>query len=90
MKKLRFSFRFFSRFFAALNREAALDSFRNVMAVVGVGAILGDFITMNPWFVAPCFALLFFVWFADYARHDFSAVELARAEACALELKEAK
>lgn len=61
-----------SRFVRTLNREAALDSLRNVLAVVGLGTILGDFATMRYWMVLPCATVAFLVWLIDYHRHDFS------------------
>ena len=52
-----------------LNREAAIDSARNVFAVLGVGTVLGDFSVMRVWMLALCVPLLIAVWFADYLRH---------------------
>jgi len=54
-----------------LQREAALDSVRNVLAVLGVGTLLGDFFTMRWFYVFPALALLGLVWYVDYWRHDF-------------------
>jgi hypothetical protein len=52
-----------------IHREAALDSLRNVLAVVGGATILADFDTMKIWFVLPMFVLAFLIWFLDYERH---------------------
>jgi hypothetical protein len=57
-------------FLRSLNRDAALDSMRNILAVIGAGAILGDFLTMRWYFVLPAFAFACAVWYADYLRHD--------------------
>jgi hypothetical protein len=55
--------------FYALNREAALDSVRNVLMVIGAGTVLGDFATMR-WFAAlPCACVAFAIWYIDYLRH---------------------
>lgn len=82
MKQIRSVYRFFS----LLDRDAALDSLRNVLAILGLGTILADFSTMRAWFIAPAAALFFAVWLIDYLRHDFTAVELARADSCRKEL----
>lgn len=66
---LKFSFTWGRKFLRSLHREAALDSLRNVMAVVGLGTVIGDFATMRLWMVLPCLSLAFLVWFADYQRH---------------------
>jgi ABC-type maltose transport system permease subunit len=52
-----------------LHREAALDSIRNVLAVVGGATILADFTTIKIWLVAPMLAFAFLIWFLDYERH---------------------
>jgi hypothetical protein len=52
-----------------LDREAAMDSFRNVLAVIGAGAVLADFGTMRLWLAAPCLAAFVLTWYADYLRH---------------------
>jgi hypothetical protein len=52
-----------------LHREAAIDSIRNVLAVVGAATILADFDTMKVWFIVPMLGFLFLVWFLDYERH---------------------
>jgi hypothetical protein len=53
-----------------LNQEAAIDSMRNVLAVLGLGLLIGDFATMRLPYVIPGSALLIAVWYADYLRHD--------------------
>lgn len=52
-----------------LHREAALDSLRNVLAVVGAATILADFSTIKAWFIPPMLGLAFLIWFLDYERH---------------------
>jgi len=52
-----------------LDRTAAIDSFKNVMAVIGVGTILADFGTMRVWMAAPCAIIAILVWYGDYLRH---------------------
>lgn len=52
-----------------LHREAALDSLRNVLAMVGGATILADFGTMKAWLLLPMFVLAFLVWLLDYERH---------------------
>ena len=56
-------------FFRTLHRGAALDSLRNVLAIIGVSTVLADFSTMRLWFVVPAISVLFGVWFLDYRRH---------------------
>jgi hypothetical protein len=56
-----------------LNQEAAIDSMRNVLAVLGLGLLIGDFATMRLPYVIPGFTLLIAVWYADYLRHDLPA-----------------
>ncbi len=56
-----------------LNQEAAIDSMRNVLAVLGLGLLIGDFATMRLPYVIPGVALLIAVWYADYLRHDLPA-----------------
>jgi len=51
------------------HREAALDSLRNVLAIVGGATILADFGTMKAWLLLPMSGLAFLVWFLDYERH---------------------
>lgn len=52
-----------------LHREAALDSLRNVLAVVGGATILADFATIKMWLILPMLAVAFLIWFLDYERH---------------------
>lgn len=52
-----------------LHREAALDSLRNVLAVVGGATILADFTTIKAWLIAPMLVIAFLIWFLDYERH---------------------
>jgi len=52
-----------------LDRAAAIDSFKNVCAVIGVGTILADFGTMRVWMAAPCVLVAGLAWYADYMRH---------------------
>jgi len=53
----------------SLNRDAAVDSARNVLAVLGVGTVLADFGTMRVWLLLPCAVALLGTWYADYLRH---------------------
>jgi hypothetical protein len=55
--------------FRALDRAAAMDSVRNVLAVIGVGTVLADFGTMKLWMAVPCMAVAFLGWYGDYLRH---------------------
>jgi hypothetical protein len=57
------------RFVAELDREAARDSARNVLAVVGFGTVIGDFATMRVWMALPMAAVAAGVWYIDYMRH---------------------
>jgi hypothetical protein len=57
----------------SFNKEAAIDSMRNVLAVLGLGVLIGDFATMHLPYVIPGAALFLAVWYADYLRHDFPA-----------------
>jgi hypothetical protein len=52
-----------------IHREAALDSLRNVLSVVGGAAILADFGTVKVWLFVPMLAVAFLIWFLDYERH---------------------
>jgi hypothetical protein len=52
-----------------LHREAAIDSLRNVLAVVGGATILADFGTIKAWLLFPMLAFAFLIWFLDYERH---------------------
>jgi hypothetical protein len=53
----------------SLHRDAALDSLRNVLAVVGAATILADFDTIKGWLIVPMLAFAFLIWFLDYERH---------------------
>jgi hypothetical protein len=53
----------------SLNRDAAYDSGRNVLAVIGGATVLADFTTMRLWMLAPSLAFAFFLWYMDYLRH---------------------
>jgi hypothetical protein len=53
----------------SLHRDAALDSLRNVLAVVGGATILADFDTIKVWLILPMLAFAFLIWFLDYERH---------------------
>ena len=59
-----------------MNKEAAIDSLRKVLAVLGLGVLIGDFATMNPLYALPGALLLIAVWYADYLRHDLPARSL--------------
>lgn len=52
-----------------LHREAALDSLRNVLAVVGAATILADFATIKTWLILPMLGVALLIWFLDYERH---------------------
>jgi hypothetical protein len=52
-----------------MHREAALDSARNVLAVVGGATILADFTTIKVWLILPMMGIAFLIWFLDYERH---------------------
>jgi hypothetical protein len=52
-----------------LDRAAAIDSAKNVFAVLGVGSVLADFSTMRLWLLVPGAVLLVGAWYADYLRH---------------------
>lgn len=53
----------------SIHREAALDSLRNVLAVVGAATILADFSTIKVWLILPMLFFAFLIWFLDYERH---------------------
>ena len=70
------------KFVTTLNREASIDSARNVLAIIGVGSIIGDFASKMPiYFMVPALAFLLGVWYMDYLRHDFAPHETALANA---------
>jgi hypothetical protein len=52
-----------------LHGDAALDSLRNVLAVVGGATILADFDTIKVWLILPMLGFAFLIWFLDYERH---------------------
>ena len=52
-----------------LDRAAAIDSAKNIFAILDVGSILADFSTMKPWLLVPGAVLLVGAWYADYLRH---------------------
>jgi len=52
-----------------LHREAALDSLRNVLAIVGGATILADFGTVKVWLIVPMLVVAFLIWLLDYERH---------------------
>jgi len=52
-----------------LHRDAALDSLRNVLAVVGGATILADFTTIKVWLILPMLVIAVLIWFLDYERH---------------------
>ena len=52
-----------------LHREAALDSIRNVLAIVGGATILADFTTIKNWLILTMLVVAFLIWFLDYERH---------------------
>lgn len=52
-----------------LHREAALDSIRNVLAIVGAATILADFTTIKAWLIVPMILFAFLIWYLDYERH---------------------
>jgi len=53
----------------SLHREAALDSLRNVLAIVGGATILADFGTVKVWLIVPMLVVAFLIWLLDYERH---------------------
>lgn len=69
MKRIMNSCRAMSGWVTSIHREAALDSLRNVLAVVGGATILADFGTIKAWLIAPMLAVALLIWFLDYERH---------------------
>jgi len=67
-------------FLRTMNHDAALDSLRDILAVLGLGTIIGDFATMRVWYVLPAFALACVVWYADYMRHDLTSLSLYQSD----------
>ncbi len=76
-----FSFAYIRFRLNTLNREAALDSVRNVLCVFGAAGVLGMLAVMRWFFVLPGFAFLVLVWYMDYLRHDFHPHETAMENA---------
>lgn len=54
-----------------LHGEAAIDSLRNVLSVIGAFALLGIMAAMRWFFVLPGAALCVAIWYADYMRHFY-------------------
>ena len=54
---------------ANLNRDAAIDSARNILAAIGVGTVLGNFAVMHAWLLLPASMIFVGAWYADYLRH---------------------
>jgi len=53
----------------ALDREAALDSARNVLAIIGAGAVLAYMGTMPSYLVPVALGVFGGTWYLDYLRH---------------------
>jgi 4-amino-4-deoxy-L-arabinose transferase-like glycosyltransferase len=65
-------------FFRSIDREAAIDSTKNVLAILGVGTVIGDFASKMPlYFMLPALMILAGVWYMDYLRHDFQSSQTA-------------
>ena len=62
----------FAEFRVNLNRDAALDSLRNVLMVIGLSSLLADFATMKLVYVIPCIIVFLVVCYVDYLRHDLT------------------
>ena len=52
-----------------LDRAAAVDSGRNVLAFIGVGAVLAYMGTMPPYLVPLATGIFGGAWYLDYMRH---------------------
>lgn len=52
-----------------MHKEAALDSLRNVLAVVGGATVIADFTTIKVWLILPMLGLAVLIWYLDYERH---------------------
>ena len=52
-----------------VHKEAALDSLRNVLAIVGGATVLADFGTTKAWLLLPMAVVAFLIWLLDYERH---------------------
>lgn len=70
-----FSFEFVSARLRSLDREAAMDSVRNILAVIGASTLLGDFARLSWYLYLPSLAILALVWYMDYLRHEFPKEE---------------
>lgn len=52
-----------------LDRAAAVDSVKNVLAFIGVGAVLAYMGTMPPYLVPLATGIFGGAWYLDYVRH---------------------
>jgi hypothetical protein len=59
----------FAAWCRAVHQEAALDSLRNVLAVIGGAALLAYLGTMPNVLVPLGFGIFALVWWLDYERH---------------------
>ena len=57
------------KWIGGIHRGAALDSLRNVLAVVGAATIMADFATIKSWLIAPMLGVALLIWYLDYERH---------------------
>lgn len=57
------------RFLRSLDRDAAIDSARTVLACIGGAAILAYMGTMPPVLVPLALVIVIGLWYADYLRH---------------------
>ncbi|HTA48614.1 MAG TPA: hypothetical protein VK930_04110 [Verrucomicrobiae bacterium] len=69
MKKILNIWKAIAAWVNSLHADAALDSLRNVLAVVGGATILADFDTIKVWLILPMLGFAFLIWFLDYERH---------------------
>jgi hypothetical protein len=53
----------------SLNREAALDSAKNVLMTIGLGTVLADLATAKLFFGLFSVCAVLLVWSIDYWRH---------------------
>src|SRR3984885_6965459 len=80
VKKILNAWKAIAAWVKSLNADAARDSLRNVLAVVGGATILADFDPIKVWLVLPMLGFAFLIWFLDYERHFYGqTVEEARA-----------
>ncbi len=56
-------------FWVTLDRPAALDSLKSVLAVIGAGTVMGNFAQMHLWIMLPMAGFAGAVWYLDYVRH---------------------